>query len=235
MDNRRSCEMNQQDSRSYPDYTLRFNGARDIIVFHAYWEGQEAVADIVRLRGSHPISFMKMRHVGLALCGFGWFHEQLYPYPPVKDDCDCSTDDCHDCCKSKEESLLRFLACFPSLETFYVAGIPESTSGIIPYAFASGPPIVDANCLCPTQEGGKLVHTWPTVEAADACGWFVIYDERSTCPFPKFPAIESLRRFWRPHFPCYQALDHLEIKFIRHIQHSPTLGLNTCHCYDAAY
>jgi hypothetical protein len=53
------------------------------------------------------------------------------------------------------------------------------------------------------------------IRSTDACGWFVIYDERSPCPFPRIKRVENLRRLWRPHFPYYRALNHLEILFIQ--------------------
>src|SRR3954447_8476199 len=54
------------DAAEYPRYLLRFNSSKDIIVFHAEWEDQEAAVQIAELIGSLPEAFLSIRHVGLA-------------------------------------------------------------------------------------------------------------------------------------------------------------------------
>lgn len=199
----------------FPEYTLRFNGAKDIFVFHADWEDQEAAIHISGFRGSPPDSFSRIRHVGIAVDRFTNEHLPQIRIPshflPTygTGHCPCTTEQCQDCCK--QEPLPEFLSLFPLLKKFYVAKVPikskhQPLDQIPPFP---APEYV----ICPCPEGSK--HSWQMIRSTDACGWFVIYDERSPCPFPKIKRVENLRRLWRPHFPYYQALNHLEILFIQ--------------------
>ena len=199
------------DGASFPEHVLRFNGAKDIIVFHADWADQEAAIEIARLRGSQLSDFLKIRHVGIAVDKIRRKHHTHIPPQYGTPDCICATEECQDYCK--KEPLPSFLSLFPLAEKFYIAGVPSSSIHQPGDQIQAGKdPTGDANCPCP-NEGSR--HSWPMIRSRDTCGWFVIYDERSLCPFPKFDRIEELRQRWRPHFPYYQALDHLEIRFIQ--------------------
>ncbi len=47
-------EPNTSRSHFLSEYTSRFSGARDIIIFHAYWEDKEAAADLIHQSESPP-------------------------------------------------------------------------------------------------------------------------------------------------------------------------------------
>jgi hypothetical protein len=200
----------------FPEYILRFNGAKDIFVFNADWEDQAAAIQISSFRGSPPDSFSRIRHVGIAVDRFTKEHLPQIRIPPHLPStygtyyCPCTTEQCQDCCK--QEPLPEFLSLFPLLKKFYVARVPIRSNHQPLDQIPSFPPPPE-HVICPCPEGPK--HSWPMIRSTDACGWFVIYDERSPCPFPKIKRVENLRRLWRPHFPYYRALSHLEILFIQ--------------------
>jgi len=180
------------DRVGFPEYVLRFNGAQDIIVFHADWTGLEAAVEISNLRGSPFDNFLKMRHVGIAVHKLRNIYYRQGPpgYGAHDSICTCETEECEDYCK--KEPLPSFLSLFPRIEKFYIAGVPSSSTHqpgdqILAKQFPSG----NANCPCP-NEGPR--HSWPLIKSSDACGSFVIYDKRSTCPFPKFDRVEELRQ-----------------------------------------
>jgi hypothetical protein len=199
------------DGADFPEYVLRFNAAKDIIVFHADWTDQEAAVKIAKLKGSLPDDFLKIRHVGIAVDKIRTRYRTAVPPKYGTYDCGCLTEECQDYCK--KEPLPSFLSLFPLIEKFYIAGVPSSSTHQPGDQIRAGKELSgDANCACP-NEGER--HSWSTIRSADACGCFAIYDERSTCPFPKFDRIEELRQHWRPHFPYYRALDYLDIRFIQ--------------------
>jgi hypothetical protein len=199
------------NAASFPQYILRFNGAKDIIVLHADWVDQETAVKIASLRGSPPDDFLNIRHVGIAVDKFTKRHCSYEPHRYRTDRCTCMTEECQDDCK--KEPLRAFLSLFPLLEKFYIAGVPRSSTHQPSDQIRAGKdPSGGANCPCSNEEPR---HSWPMIRSTDVCGWFAIYDERSACPFPKFDKVENLRRHWRPHFPYYRALDHLEIRFIQ--------------------
>ena len=106
-----------------------------------------------------------------------------------------------------------FLSLFLLLETFYVAGVPNTTIHLPgDQIHAGNGRLGDTNCPCPND---KPRHSWPLIRNLDACGWFLIYDEHSVCPFSKFDNVEKIRLHWCPHFPYYRALNYLEIEFIQ--------------------
>jgi hypothetical protein len=202
------------DGTGYPEYTLRFNATKDIIVFHAGWEDQAAAVKVSELRGLPPDDFLKIRHVGIAVGSFRVQYRHMdtqWGTPFERNSCKCKTEVCQDYCK--EEPLPKFLSLFPSLETFYVSGVPSG--GVHKpgdQGHAGEGPSGDANCSCLNV---RQRHSWPMIRSPGVCGWFAIYDERSACPFPKFDPVEEIRQRWRPHFPYYRALDNLDIKFIQ--------------------
>lgn len=203
------------DGAGFPEHVLRFNGAKDIFIFNANWEDQDSAIKIAKLRGCPPDDFLKIRHVGIAVDEIKSRHvpRQLglprYGTWQCRDR--CATEECRDCCQ--KEPLPGFLSLFPLIEKFYIAGVPSSgTHRLGDHLQAGKEPSTDANCPCPI-EGPR--HSWPIIRSSDACGWFAIYDECFICPFPKFNRIEELRQRWRSHFPYYQALHHLEIRFIQ--------------------
>jgi hypothetical protein len=218
------------DEKGMPEYVLHLNYAKDIIILHATWEDQEAAIKIANFKGSPPADFLKIRHLGISLGSLTVVyyrqhrHGQRGEFKKHGGHCRCETEECLDCCK--EEPLPKFLSLFPSLSKFYIAGVPERLSHPPEKLYIAGVsdrvfddklqdgngPTGEANCPCPSS-GPR--HTWPMIKTWDACGWFVVYDERAACPFPKSDRIEKIRRGWRPHFPYYRALDHLQIRFIQ--------------------
>jgi hypothetical protein len=202
-----------KDTTCFPEHVLHFNGAKDIIVFHANWVDQVTAVQISHFRGSSPEIFSRIRHVGIAV---DKLRKLCYAkIPPHEDtygtmDCTCITEECQD--YRREEPLPRFLSLFPLIEKFYIASVPSSsTHRPGDQILSSKFPARDANCPC--TEGPR--HYWPMIRSSDACGQFVIYDDRSSCPFPKFNRVEMLRQHWRPHFPYYRTLESLEIFFIQ--------------------
>ena len=200
-----------------PQFTFRFNGQKDIFIFEAGWEDQQAVERIVKLQGQSPRSFLPMQNVGISYGAFEFGHMgggRDTEWGVDDRDCMCDTEACADCCRL--EPLPPFLACFPNLKTFYIARIaaddPEDFGLYMDYAW-----VKDATCKCVTDDG-QAKHVWPTVRATDSnCEWCVIFDERSGCPFPPLAFIERARQNWRSHFPYYKALEHLDIKFLRRL------------------
>lgn len=199
------------------EYTLRFNGARDIFIFDTCWEDLDMAAQIIKLRGFPPDGFTKMQHVGLAVnhlrsCCVRYRHGRP-TYGTWKCEDNCATEACRDHCQL--DPLPTFLSTFPLLEKFYIAGVPTSSTHKLGDRLEAGrQPPVYANCPCPIG----YRHAWPLIRSRQACGWFLIYDESSSCPFPKFSRVEDLRQRWRSHFPYYDALNHLEIRFIQLVQ-----------------
>ncbi|CZR56890.1 uncharacterized protein PAC_06779 [Phialocephala subalpina] len=200
------------DGVGFPEYILRFNSLKDIIVLHATWEDQNATIEISKLRGSPPAEFAKLSHVGVGVNDFRMYGLVSRIYWGCATLCRCQTIECNDHCK--EDPLPGFLSLLPLLKTFYVTGVPRSgfyhPGGSLPgHQTPLGKRI---SCPCPTETTG---HSWPMTSVWGACGRFAIYDEHSGCPFPKFKMIELIREDLRPHFPYYKALDHLDIKFIQ--------------------
>jgi hypothetical protein len=205
------------DGEGWPEYVLHLNYAKDIIIFHAFWADQGAAIKIAKFKGSPPADFFKIRHVGISLGSLTVVYHSHHTYGQRGEfrnhlgHCRCEAEECQDSCK--EEPLPKFLSLSPSLEKFYIAGALDRVYHPPKDKLqAANGPSGEANCPCPTS-GPR--HSWPMIKTWDACGWFVIYDERSACLFPKSDRIEKIRRERRPHFPYYRALDHLEIRFIQ--------------------
>ncbi|KAF4633977.1 hypothetical protein G7Y89_g4129 [Cudoniella acicularis] len=219
------------DAAGLPEYVLRFNGVKDIIVFQVAWEDQQAAIGISKLKGSPPDEFLNIRHVGIGAgelqMGYDWIEAN---YGTPLQDCRCETEECQDYCK--KEPLPSFLALFPLLQTLCIAGVPRGA------IHRPGDTIQPQKGLsrkinnCPCPENGPR-HSWQMIKAWDACGWFAIYDERSGCSFHKFGKIEEIRQRWRSHFPYYRALDHLEIKFIQ--LWDPDLSTHSQPCSSCIY
>jgi hypothetical protein len=207
------------DGTGYPEYVLRFNGARDIIIFHANWEDQEAVINISKL-GGPPASFSQMQHIGLTIGSFDYGHGDTCnifgpSYGISRDECRCLTDDCTDACQL--EPLPRFLACFPSLQSFYIARISNDGADYGDVSESVWTRLADASCHCePRSESSEPKHVWPTIKSADIDRLCVVWDERTGC-FPTHYLIDVIRQGWRSHFPYYQALEHLNIRFLRRL------------------
>jgi hypothetical protein len=199
------------DGAGFPEYILRYNSIKDIIIFHAAWEDQEAAIKIAEFMGGPPDDFLKIRHVGISVGAFRIAHNGALRYGTPRYDCRCMTEECQDYCK--KEPLPGFLSLFPNLETFYIANVPNSSIHLPGDQIQAGKgPSKGANCPC--RNNGPR-HSWPMIKNQVTCGWFVIYNEGSGCPFPKINKVEDIRRRWRPHFPYYRALNHLAIKFIQ--------------------
>jgi hypothetical protein len=205
------------DGTGFPAYTLRFDGTKDIFIFNAWWEDLNAVLQVAKFKGSLPDDFLKMRHIGIAVnylrSSLSHVHGMLrYGTWQCRRLDNCTTEACRDHCQY--EPLPDFLRLFPLLEKFYIAGVPSSSTHQLGDHFETGTkPLEGANCLCSMGEGMR--HSWQVITSSQACGRFVIYDERSECPFPKFERVEELRLGWRAHFPYYEALRHFEIRFIQ--------------------
>lgn len=208
------------DGTAYPEYILRFNGARDIIIFDAGWEDQEAVVEISKLQGRVPDGCSRMQHVGISVgaleFGHGWDGLGVPSYGVNPDECRCVTDDCRDTCRL--EPLPRFLSCFPLLKTFYIARVSCSDPGDTSNSVRTY--LKDASCQCNLEENGVggsgVRHVWSTIKSADIDRWCVAWDERTGC-FPTNYLIEEIRQFWRAQFPYYKELKHLDIKFLRRL------------------
>ncbi|KAH6678615.1 hypothetical protein B0J14DRAFT_326859 [Halenospora varia] len=209
------------DGSPFPEYVLRFNGAQDIIVFNASWTAQAYAVQISRLRGSPHDCFRSIQHVGLDTDELGVCSGQrklglpLYGTWYCEGGCGgrsgCTTNECRDRCI--KEPLPHFLSLFPQLKNLYIVKTPRS----IPHdgsqqREAGNQSYLNTNCPCPPEGSG---HDWPVIRDSNTRRWFVIYDERGVCPFPKFPMVEEARKNWRGHFPYYRAFEHLNIEFIQ--------------------
>ena len=82
------------DGAGFPEYILRFNSVKDIVVFHAAWEDQEAAVKIANLRGSLPDAFLKIPHVDIAVGGFQMVHNRPLRYGMPRYECGCATEQC---------------------------------------------------------------------------------------------------------------------------------------------
>jgi hypothetical protein len=212
------------DGSNYPEYILHYNGARDIIVFQdATWEDQEAVFKISQLQCRVPDAFMGMEHVGISIRSFACGHRsdpggEFSSYGVTRNQCACSTDACRDACRF--EPLPRFLSCFPSLKTFYIARV--SDDGYDGGDTLTGMPVSleNADCHCRDSLNEELSverkHSWSVIKSADINRWCVVWDERTGC-IPVHSRVELTRRYWRPNFPYYKEMKHLDIKFIRRL------------------
>ena len=212
------------DGTGYTEYILRFNGARDIVIFHANWEDQGAVTEIAKLHGA-PAAFSQMQHIGLTVGSLDFGHGMSCgmgraSYGVAWDECRCSTAACSDVCQL--EPLPGFLANFPSLRTFYIARISDDIADYGDSSDSVFTRLEDASCRCEPRAGSDgLNHAWPTFKSADTDRWCVAWDERTGC-FPTQYIITDIRLGWRSHFPYYQALEHLDIKFLRRLD--PNIG-----------
>jgi hypothetical protein len=144
------------DGAGFPESVPRFNGTKDIIVFFASWEDQEVAIKISNLRGSSPDDFLNICHVGIAVSSLGLQHRDHHAYGEwggfrdARRHCQCETEECQDYCK--DEPLPKFLSLFPSLETFYIAGVPELGVHEPEVQIQAGKdPPRDSNCLCPND------------------------------------------------------------------------------------
>jgi hypothetical protein len=196
----------------YPEHTLRFNGAKDIFIFHTDWVAQSSVVRLAALRGSPFQDFLNIRHVGIPIDKFRKIDRSRPPLQYGTRACrtGCQTEVCQDYCQ--KEPLVDFLSLFPLLSNFYIADVPGSNIHQPDEQRLAGKKPTGGSCPCPTS---GLRHSWPVIRSSDTCGWFTIYDERSGCLLPKLDRVEELRQHWRAHFPYYKALDHLEIRFIQ--------------------
>ncbi|KAH8881214.1 hypothetical protein GQ53DRAFT_832561 [Thozetella sp. PMI_491] len=210
------------DGSNHPEYSLRFNGARDIIVFHfADWEAQEAVAKISERQGRVPVAFLQMEHVGISISSFatghrlrGGGHHGSYGVSEAR--CDCSTDACRDVCQF--DPLPHFLSCFPSLKSFYIARVAHKHEDFGDEETGATTVLENADCHCGTSKDGEIAsglnHNWPNIKSSDLDRWCVVWDERTGC-IPAHGVIGNIRHAWRPNFPYYKELEHLNIRFIR--------------------
>lgn len=201
------------DGTGFPEYLLRFNSTKDVVVLCTPWEDQEAAIEIAKLRCSPPDSFLKIRHVGISVDSLkmAYGSVRFLRWGIRHGRCRCTTEECQDFCN--DEPLPKFLALFPSLQALYIAQVPYFSHNKPDDGYKDGNSSQGrANCPCPND---KLKHTWQMIKSHDTCGDFVVYNERSICPFPRLERVEAIRQKWRPHFPYYKALDHLEIKFIQ--------------------
>jgi hypothetical protein len=207
---------NHPNLAAYPEHILRINSARDIIVFHAPVDDQRSVVDILQKQGNVPEVFLKLRHVGLSLQSLQFKNGFAKSYG-IDYRCEAThdADKCRDHCF--EEPLPPLLACFPSLKTFYIAGITDYIDRRV--FLASGSKLASnvgmIPCVCPDDGGGGPKHWWPTVVVVDTNEQCVVYNERSGCKYPNLPLVEVVRHNWRSHFPYYKALEHLEVLFIQ--------------------
>lgn len=212
------------DGTPFPDHVLRFNGARDIIVFNASWTCQAYAVQISRLKGSPHDFFRNIQHVGLdteRLMAFKGREQILPPYRTwyyerrFNDRSRCTTNECGDRCI--REPLPHFISLFPKVKKLYIVETPRS----IPQdenqqREAGNRSDCNKNCPCPAE---GLGYDWPLIRDSNTGRWFVIYDERGDCPFPKLPVVEKVRKNWRGYFPYYRAFKDLDIKFIQALEY----------------
>jgi hypothetical protein len=212
------------DGSNYPEYILHFNGARDIIVFQdATWEDQEAVVKISQLQGRVPDAFMWMEHVGISMRSFACGHRsdpggEPGSYGVTRSECACSTDACRDACQY--EPLPRFLSCFPSLKAFYIARVSRDYEDGGDELTGRSISLENADCHCGANLNEEITvepqHSWSVIKSSDINRWCVVWDERTGC-IPVHSRIGLLRQYWRPNFPYYKEMKHLDIKFIRRL------------------
>jgi hypothetical protein len=132
------------DGVGFPEYVLRFNGAKDIIVFHASRYDQDNAVKIAKLSGSLPTCFSKIRYVGIAVDKFCKSSQSTIPALYGASMCAYNTEECQDYCK--EEPLQRLLSLFPLLEKFYIASVPSSSTHQPGDQILTKSPSRDANC-----------------------------------------------------------------------------------------
>jgi hypothetical protein len=232
------------EAAGYPAKILRFNGDIDIFIFGPVCHEQGAMADILKLRGALPTShpFARIRHIAIqdtALC------RTDRSFLPINGDhvaqdygCShgqqawCDVQQCPDACE--REGLPRLLACFPRLSSFYIAQIPHIFA-LRPGSEPSADPIPSSTVCACRQSSDKatkhdssditpIKHHWPTARVLDLPGYCVIYDERDGCQIPTPKSVQKVRQRWRRHFPYYDALGHLDIKFITWLEDGRVLG-----------
>lgn len=210
------------DLTEFPEHILRFSGLKDIFIFNATCSDQEAAIRMAQGKIDDsgelvlPEAFLRIRRVGIAVDDFTtgyaaqWYHPRnTYGARMCNDN--CTTEQCRDCCRF--DPLPAFTRLFPLIEKLYIAGVPETSTHQLGDVIEAGKiPSTDTNCPCPDR---RPQHSWSLIRSSDACGWFAIYDEQSSCAFPTLKRVEELRSLYRAHFPYYRALSHLEIRFIQ--------------------
>jgi len=212
------------DGSNYPEYILRFHGARDIIVFQdATWADQEAVVKISELQGRVPDAFLWMEHVGISMRSFACGHRldpggEYGSYGVTENECACSTNVCRDACQY--EPLPRFLSCFPSLKAFYIARVSSDFDDGGDELTGTSTSLESADCHCETTKdsgkGSEPEHTWSIIKSSDIDRWCVVWDERTGC-IPVHSRVGLVRQYWRSNFPYYKEMEHLDIRFIRRL------------------
>jgi hypothetical protein len=184
----RFVQTDNADGTGYQACVLRFNGARDVVVFRATWEDQVAAIRICQFRGTPLDDFLQMRHVAISISEMRSVTRWNFY---CSTGCQCLTEECQDYCK--KEPLPKFLELFPRLQTFYVAGVPKCSIHLLGDAILPrDPPFGEANCPCPAS---GLRHAWPTIRCPTACGTFT-------------PAFFALRLCSRTLAVCLYLDDH---------------------------
>ncbi|KLU81863.1 hypothetical protein MAPG_00944 [Magnaporthiopsis poae ATCC 64411] len=227
-------------ARSLPEYLLRFNRNRDIIVFDTTWYDEEVMMQLSRFvdneNGAAPRRwtkvFSQLRRVGLSMESFargatGGYHEFSYGVCRTEH-CGCATDACRDSCRL--DPLPGFLtSIFPELETFYIAQVAGVLDDNPKDNYEPFVPLRDADCKCAAAASAKedpgetgtnqpgRHHVWPSFRSADIDRLCACWDEQTGCLSPYSMLLDWIRREWRPQFPYYQKLEHLDIRFLRRL------------------
>ncbi|PVH75624.1 hypothetical protein DL98DRAFT_593019 [Cadophora sp. DSE1049] len=213
----------------YPEHILRFTASEDIIIFNASLDDQAFIAEIARKSRCSVEPFLGIRNVGMAVESLKSWHTLSSPNQlPVEWICgeNCLGPNCEDC--DKKDPTRSFLSLFPSIQSLSIAGLPASSSHCLDND--------ENNCLrtmrlsfpsCPCGNGVPI-HSWPLIRSSDSCGWFVIYNERSSCMFPKFSRIQTLRKVWKPDFPYHEVPAHVKIQFIQPWRQDFSQELDLC-------
>lgn len=227
-------------ARSVPEYLLRFNRNRDIIVFDTTWYDEEIMMQLSRLdkeNGAAPRPwtkiFSRLRRVGFSMGSFargaaGARHDD-FTHGVERRHCSCGTDECRDSCRL--DPLPRFLtSIFPELETFYIAQAASATDDNPMDMYEPWVLLRDADCKCAAttsaegEDAGETEtnqpdrhHVWPSFRSADINRLCACWDERTGCLPPNCLLLDWIRREWRPQFPYYQKLAHLDIRFLRRL------------------
>ncbi|KAK8100474.1 hypothetical protein PG999_010848 [Apiospora kogelbergensis] len=230
----------RSDGSNFPSYDLRFNGAEDVVLFHAGWTDLEAIVRVAGMSeigggGPHP-SFESIRHIGLSgqglLRGFQSSHGE---FERCYRNRECLCDDPSACPPDdacRLEPLPAFLALFPQLRTLYLAHArptqisPGKLKSAMPSHCpprAAAPP--DAEVFGTGWYSTTGDYTGPVFRAVDflrqSLVGYAADDGGRFMPSSRIPGdrmILEMRESWRRVFPYYKSLQHLDIRFMAQLE-----------------
>ncbi|KAK6850040.1 hypothetical protein PG990_001035 [Apiospora arundinis] len=241
----RELPEDRADASDFSSYDLRFNGSKDVMMFHARWTDLEAIVRIAKMQGSggpsHPC-FATIRHLGLSTQGLlQGFASSAGEFERCYRNRECACDNgvlCppDDACQF--EPLPAFLSLFPQLRTLYLADAqpmaitPEKLKRAM--MRLQGEHGVD-EASRPLAKGKVFVTGWrgangvddakPVFRTVDFLRESVVAyaEDNESCVQPSSmssqdPKVHEIRREWRRVFPYYKSLQHLDIRFMAELK-----------------